>query len=174
MSQEQVSIQPKALITAINENLNRYFYADSRDSAKQLFKVLSDGQNSPFMKIDMGESGEIYCDLCLDSSLHVGKLNFSKFRKGLAMMMLGIHNRLEADESLNVMHSETGETMFHIPGLHQCEEGTNVLVCGMRQTGPGVASITLMYLDPEKYAESVLAGNKAADALADKSAQTDS
>ena len=161
MSHEQVTIQPKALLTAINENLNRYFYADSRDSAKQLFKVLSDGQSTPFMKIDMGDSGEVYCELKLDTSLHIGKLNFSKFRKGLAAMMLGVHTRREADDSLNVMTAQNGDTMFNIPGVYQAEdEETNILVCGMNQTGPGLACISLMYLDPTQYVEAVVAGNK--------------
>ncbi|MFT5572810.1 MAG: hypothetical protein ACI9FR_001734 [Cryomorphaceae bacterium] len=162
MSHEQVNIQPKALLSAINENLNRYFYADSRDSSKQLFKILSDGQSTPFMKIEMGDSGEIYCELKLDTSLHVGKLNFSKFRKGLAAMMLGIHTRLEADDALNVMNSQNGDTMFNIPGIYQAQddEETNILVCGMSQTGPGLACINLMYLDPEQYVEAVVEGNK--------------
>ena len=160
MSHEQVTIQPKALLAAINENLNRYFYADSRDSSKQLFKILLDGQSTPFMKINMGDSGEIYCELKLDTSLHLGKLNFSKFRKGLAAMMLGIHTRLEADDALNVMNSQNGDTMFNIPGIYQDEEETNVLVCGMNQTGPGLACISLMYLDPGQYVEAVVAVNK--------------
>jgi hypothetical protein len=161
MSHEQVSIQPRALLSAINENLNRYFYADSRDSSKQLFKIIADGQSTPFMKINMGDSGEVYCELKLDTTLHVGKLNFSKFRRGLAAMMLGIHTRLEADEALNVMTSQNGDIMFNIPGVFQAddEDETNILVCGMSQTGPGKAYISLMYLDPTQYVEAVVSSN---------------
>lgn len=155
MSTTDVTIQPKALLAAVNDNLNRYFYADSRDPAKQLFKVLTNGESVPFMKIDMGESGEVYCELCLDTTLHQGNLNFSKFRKALAMMMLAIQNRLDADEELNLMHSQTGEMLFNIPGILKSEDATNVLVCGMRQKGPGLADIQLMYLDPNDYAKAV-------------------
>lgn len=159
MSHQHVSLQPKKLLTAIVDNLNRHFYAESRDSAKQLFKQISAGKTTPFIKIDLGESGEVFCELSLDSSKHVGSLNFGKFRKGLAMMLLAISRKLEADEPLNVMHSQTGETLFHIPGFHQCEEGDNVLVCGMQQTAPGMAIIQLMYLDPAQYGDAVRSAN---------------
>lgn len=153
MSHSEVTIQPDALLSAINANLDRYFFSESRDSAKQLFKVLATGESMPFMKIDMGESGEVYCELRLDSTLHEGKLNFSKFRKALAMMMLGIDERLKAEESLNLMHSQSGEMLFNIPGILKSEDATNILVCGMRQKGPGLAEIQLMYLDSNEYAK---------------------
>ena len=153
MSQAEVSIQPKALLAAINNNLNQYFYADSRDAAKQHYKTVSTGGKIPFMKIDMGESGEVLCELSLDTTLHRGKLNFSKFRKALAMMMVGIQGRLDADEELNIMHSQSGEMLFNIPGILRSEDATNIMVCGMRQIAPGLASIQLMYLNSDDYAK---------------------
>lgn len=152
MSYQQVSLNPKLLLAAVNENLNRYFYAESRDSAKALFNTISEGASTPFMRIDTGEAGEIYCELALDYSLYVGKLNFGKFRKSLAMMMLGIKTRIEKDQPLTTMSSDAGEILFNIPGIVKEDEQVNVMVCSFKQLGPGLSRVRLMYLDPDSYA----------------------
>jgi len=152
MSFQDVSLDPKLLLNAVNENLNRHFYVGSRDSAKQLYKIIAGGKNAPFMRIDLGEAGEVFCELALDSSLYVGKINFSRFRKSLAMMMLGIKQRIEADQKLNAMGSNQGEIMFNIPGIVKDEGQLNIMVCSFKSLGPGLATVRLMYLAPEQYA----------------------
>jgi hypothetical protein len=151
MSYQQVSLQPKLLLAAVNENLNRHFYAESRDAAKNLYNTICDEASAPFMRIDTGESGEILCDLALDTSLYVGKLNFGKFRKALAMMMLGIKERIENDQPLNAMSSDSGEVLFNIPGIITEDNQMNVMVCSFKQMGPGLSTVRLMYLDPDRY-----------------------
>ncbi len=163
MSYQQVSLNPKLLLAAVNENLNRHFYADSRDSAKSLYNEISKGSSTPFMRIDTGEAGEVFCELSLDHTLYVGKLNFGKFRKALAMMMLGIKTRIESDQPLGAMSSDSGEIMFNIPGIVKEDDQMNVIVCSFRQLGPGLSSVRLMYLDPDKYAA---AAQQAADVTA--------
>lgn len=160
MSHSEVTIDSPKLLFAILENLNTQFYATNRDASKRVFQLLVEGKNIPFMRIDMGEAGEVLCELSLDHSEHVGKLNFSSFRKVLAVMMLGIKERLEAEKSLNIMSSESGELMFHIPGIHHSSDGINVIVSGFRQTAPGMAVVRLMYLNPEHYAEAARAAAK--------------
>jgi hypothetical protein len=163
MSYQQVSLNPKLLLAAVNENLNRHFYADARDSSKALYKAIYEGTQVPFMRIDTGESGEVYCELCLDSSLYVGKLNFGKFRKALAMMMLGIKARTENDKPLNTLSSDSGEILFNIPGIVNEENQINVMVCSFKQMAPGLSNVKLMYLDPDKYAA---AAQQASDLVA--------
>ncbi|MFT6407509.1 MAG: hypothetical protein ACJAQ6_000921 [Arenicella sp.] len=163
MSYQQVSLNPKLLLAAVNENLNRHFYAGARDSSKALYKAIEQGVQAPFMRIDTGDSGEVFCELSLDSSLYVGNINFGKFRKSLAMMMLGIRTRTENDEPLNAMTSQSGEIMFNIPGIVNEGNQINVMVCSFQPMGPGLASVKLMYLDPDKYAA---AAQKASDLVA--------
>jgi len=162
MNYQDVSLNPKLLLNAVNDNLNRHFYAANRDSAKQLYKRISEGNVAPFMRIDLGEAGEVFCELSLDTSLYVGKINFGRFRKSLAMMMLGIKNRLEEDQKLHALGSEQGEIMFNIPGIVKEEEQINIMVCSFKSLGPGLASVRLMYLDPDHYAS---AAQGASDAI---------
>ncbi len=149
----QVNIKPEVVLNAINTHLNQRFFVEPRDAAKALFNSLNEGNSEPIMKFELGDKGEVYCELELDSSEHVGKLNFGKFRKGLAMMMIGIHKRVEAQENLNPMASETGELMFNVPGILKSADALNIMVCSFRQRAPGLASVRLMYLDPNAYAK---------------------
>lgn len=151
MSFQDVSLNPKQLLAAINDNLNRNFFAGARHSAKRLFHTLDDGKNVKFMHIDMGDAGEVICELALDTSLYVGKFNFGRFRKSLAIMMLAISKQLQADTKVNALRSEHGEIMFNIPGATEEDGQLNIMVCSFKSLGPGLAIVRLMYLNPEHY-----------------------
>lgn len=168
MSFETASLNPHALLSALNDNLNKRFFVNSRDTAKQLYQALNEGKEIPFMHIGVGASqsdktnrtegandddrGEVFCKLALDASEYVGKLNFSSFRKNLAMMLLAIKARLDNNDELNIMNNGNDELLFNLPGIVRSkQEKTNIMVCGLRQNAPGDATIRLMYLDPEKF-----------------------
>lgn len=157
MSFQEINLDPAQFLAALNDNLNNRFYAQSRSNAKILFQQLLEGEAQPFMRIGVADSGDIVCDLLLDHSEHVGKISFSQFRKALAMMMLNIKERVDAQRPLNLMTSENGEILFNIPGVLQGADATNVMVCGVAQSGPGRATAKLMYLNPESYVQAAAA-----------------
>jgi len=163
MSNQEVSLPPKLLLAAVNQNLDHHFFGESRESAKLMYQAILKDEPCPFMRIDTGEAGEVYCELSLDTSLYVGKLNFGKFRKSLAMMMVGIKERIAADAPLNAMSSDNGDILFNIPGIVKDQNGQfNVLVTSFRQLGPGLSTVRLMFLDPDQYAAAAqLASEKA-------------
>ena len=156
MSNQDVSLPPKLLLGAINNNFEHHFFNQSRESAKIVFQSLLKGEQCPFMRIDMGDAGEVQCELSLDTSLYVGKLNFGKFKKLLATMMIAIKERIEADAPLNALNSKHGEIMFNIPGIVKDQDGRfNVMVTSFRQLAPGLSSVRLMFLDPQQYADAL-------------------
>lgn len=165
MSNQEVSLPPKLLLAAVNQNLDHHFFGESRESAKLMYQAILKGEPSPFMRIDTGEAGEVYCELSLDKTLYVGKLNFGKFKKSLAMMMVGIKERLDAEAPLNALRSQAGDIMFNIPGIVKEPNGQfNVLVTSFRQLAPGLSTVRLMFLDPDQYAAAAqLASEKAAN-----------
>jgi len=146
-------LKPEMVMNAININLNQQFFVENRDYSKNLFKSLFDGDRQPLMKFEMGESGDVVCHLELDKTEHVGKLNYGKFRKGLAMMMIGIQQRLESQTPFNTLASDAGEILFNVPGILKTEEDVNVLMCSFKQLAPGLSLIKLMYMNPENYAQ---------------------
>ncbi len=150
-----VQLKPELILGAINSNLNLHFFLEPRDIAKTLFNDLADGKSAPFMKFEIGKKAEIHCNLELDASEYVGKLNYGKFRKSVALMMLSIQRMLEDKNDLSKisMTNETGELLFNIPGILHADDQINILVCGFRQQAPGLACASLMYLEPEFYAQ---------------------
>ncbi|NND81323.1 MAG: hypothetical protein HKN50_02720 [Gammaproteobacteria bacterium] len=155
MSSHEANLEPKQLLSAVVENLNRFFYQDQRVPAKRRFQMLSQGDAIEFMQIDLGELGTVSCDLTMDTTECVGKLSFGNFRKILALMMASIMDRLENDQPVNLMRSDRGDTLFNIPGTLQTADGANVMVCGLRQILPGEATVQLMFLNPNRYAEAL-------------------
>lgn len=151
MANDQISIPPRKLVSAILENLNLQFFAATRADAKLLFAALLNVEQVPFMHMAVKSGGEVYCNLTLDTSACVGKLNFGKFRQILATMMLNMSNVLDEGEEPNVLTSEQGDMLFNIPGMMEIDDNFNVLVCGLKQTAPGRADINLMFLDPSQY-----------------------
>ena len=164
MSYQQIDLDPALFLGALLENLNNHFFANTRDESKRLYMSLAAQKTVPFMHVNAAESGEIYCDLALDNSEYVGKLNYGQFRKCLAVMMHSISNRLEAKQDLNVMNSENGDILFNVPGIVQSDSTLNVLVSGISQAGPGKIVIRLMFLEPNQY---VAATSPATDAQAE-------
>jgi len=151
MSNTSVNLDPSQLLTAISLNLDSQFYAASRDHSKRLYSDIEGGETMPFLQLNTKRSGDINCNLQLDSTQYTGKLSFSKFRKAMAVMLLGIKTRIDENQPLNMLTSEQGDIMFNIPGVIQNKDGTNVMVCGLRQMQPGLMTIRLMFLDPVQY-----------------------
>ena len=151
MPNDQISIPPRKLLSAILENLNMQFFADTRADSKLLYKAIIDKEQVPFMHMAVRSGGEVHCHLTLDWSCYVGKLNFGKFRQNLATMMLAMSNLLDTDKEPNILSSEEGDMLINIPGVFEADGNTNVLVCGLAQTAAGRANITLMFLEPSQY-----------------------
>lgn len=155
MSYQQIDLEPARILMAVTENLNRFFYENSRDESKKLYQYLEEGKQMPFMKIDAGDAGEVFLELSMDRSEYVGKLNFGQFRKNLAMMMLGIKNKVEAEEEIRHLSSETGDMLFNIPGIVKNKDIVNVMVCALRPLAPGLINLQLMFLNPEQFDQAV-------------------
>lgn len=148
-----MNIKESDLMSAVNAGLNACFYDASREVSKQIFNEINSGKQVQFMKMSATNGNEIHCDISLDASQYDGKLNFSKFRRGLAVMMMAIAQRIDAGESLNMLSSETGDIMFNVPGIVKSGDVINIVVAGFRQTDPGKGLVRLMYLEPNNYVE---------------------
>ncbi len=152
MTHTQVDLQTEQLLTAIHNNMRTRFFDVQRSEAKGLFQTIKEGKAIPFMVIDIPDQGEINCNLVLDHSQCVGKLNFSLFRKALVAHLDRVAVKLKAKEHLNIYTSEASTTMiFHIPGLIEQDGNLNVLVSGLSQEKPGSMTIRLMFLDPGQF-----------------------
>ncbi len=90
-------------------------------------------------------------NLSLDHSEYRGRLTFHLFRMALDMMVKNIAGRIQRKEDLNIFTSEeTGEVLFHLPGLVDDRGRLNVLVMGI-VPGKRNATVKLQFLDPEQF-----------------------
>ncbi len=152
MTTQAVSLHPNKLLKAIIENLNAQFFADQRDNAKRLFQFIQGGDTAPFMRIQTGDTGEIFCEIGLDHTEYTGKLSFGKFRKNLSTMIHVINERLKQEDRVQHLSSDTGEMLFNLPGIvEDKKDGVSMLVCSVKQRAPGLMMIRLMYLDAEQF-----------------------
>ena len=157
MTNMKVDLEPAELLTAIHNQLNRRFFQTRKNDAKQLFLAIQSGKEIPFMEIAIADRGEVHCHIALDCSLFDGKLNFGLFRNALAVHLHRVadklgKNKLDKKESLNTFtNEETGDRIFHIPGVIEAHGKLNILVTGISQREPGKMTICLMFLDPAEF-----------------------
>lgn len=151
MSQEHIDLPQADVAAAIAVALDQAFYQSRREEAKRLYTELSDGKNTKFMRLQTNTGNIIDCNLTMDASQYDGKLNFSKFRKSLAMTLIALKQRLENKEDVNMLSNDVGDVLFNVPGIVKSGDIINVMVVGLRQTGHGKALVRLLYLDPQHY-----------------------
>lgn len=152
MATESVSLHPNKLLAAIIENLNQQFFADQRDNAKRLYQFIHKGEHAPFMRIQTGDTGEIFCELGFDHSEYQGKLSFGKFRKSLAAMIFVVNERLQQADRVHHLTSDSGEMLFTLPGIvDDKSDGLSALVCSIKTRAPGLMLVRLMYIDPSQF-----------------------
>jgi len=154
MTQRDIELDTRELLTLSLKMLNNVFFAVSRDDAKRLYQTIAGGEQAPFMTFETHSGATFACRLALDSSDYDGRLNFSAFRGALAAHLNQVSKALKNEEPLNLFSNDEGnETIFHHPGIIQAEGRTNMLVSGLEQQDAETLCIRLLFLDPEKLAE---------------------
>jgi hypothetical protein len=152
MSNYEIEMQPEELLTAICGNLHRHFFKIPKNEAKNRFRELKKGDVVSFLTIGMPEQGEIDCKLALDHSRFIGRLNYSQFRNALAMHLHRVADKLTKNENLNIFTSQdTGDMIFHIPGIVESGDTVNILVTCVEQRAAGKMTVRLVFLDPGDF-----------------------
>ena len=152
MGNYEVEVQPQQMLAAVHQHLTNTFFRQEKTAAKRAYSDISSGGSIPFLEISAAEKGEITCSLALDHSEYVGKLNFSAFRDILAAHLQQIAAKLKNEEDLNIFtNQQTGDLLFHIPGILQRDDTVNALVTSVEQREPGELIVKLMFLDPANY-----------------------
>lgn len=149
MTNQAVSLAPVEVATAAHNNLRQRFFEASKNDARQLFIALQRGDAIPFIEISIPDKGTVRCDLGLDEACFRGKLNFSRFRRALDAHLRRLADVIKTGNGLNIYQSQdfTGIVYNH-PGAIDVNGEVNFLVSGFRQKSPGVAHVTLFFLDP--------------------------
>ena len=154
MNTGKIELQPEQMLTAIFNNLNEHFFKVPKNESKHRFRELERGMQVSFLRISEPNHGELKCELALDHSEFVGKLNFRLFRNALASHLRRIAGKITNKEELNIFTNEqTGDMIYHIPGVVENGDTINILVTGIEQRAVGKATVRLMFLDPDHFSQ---------------------
>jgi hypothetical protein len=133
--------------------LDNYFFRNHKEKARKLYKDIAAGNVVDFISLNFKDATRepVKFKLALDYSEYKGHLTFHTFKLALEQMLKNIAGRLRNRQDLNIFSSkETGEMLFHLPGIVQDRDSINVLVMGL-VPAKKIATIKLQFLDPEQF-----------------------
>ncbi|MDP5052974.1 MAG: hypothetical protein NWP69_04215, partial [Congregibacter sp.] len=108
----------KFLTVAVNL-IHKALIEPSRTQAKSLYRDLEEHKTVALTNLRMEDGSMVRFDLTLSHEHYQGRLNFTSFRTGLAMLLASIAEAINDPASLTTLASELSESsvMFGITAL---------------------------------------------------------
>lgn len=132
--------------------LHQAFLSSPDKKSRDFFKVLKQGKSIKPGTLSLGEKLETPLEIALDYSEFQGPgFNFDIFVTALHAMLQRISAKLKAKEDLNIMNSETGSFLVHLPGMVEQDGYVNILVMSLDFSVAKKITLRLMFLDPEQF-----------------------
>ncbi len=131
---------------------DRLFIKPPKDKAKSSFKEIKQGKSLDLGSVTIQESLKSNLKLALDYTEFCGPgFNFDVFEASLKGILSQISDKFKAKADLNIMTSETGSVLVHLPGMTQLNEQLNVMVLAFELGDIKTITIKLMFLEPGQY-----------------------
>ncbi len=128
------------------------FIKAPKDKAKATFKDIKQGNSLDLGFITIQETLKPNLKLALDYTEFVGPgFNYDIFEASLKGILSQISQKFQAKADLNIMTSETGSVLIHLPGMTQLNEQLNVMVLAFELGDIKNVTIKLMFLEPSQY-----------------------
>lgn len=132
--------------------LDGMFFATPKNEAKAVFKDLKKGLTILMGTVTLQQQYTFELKLALDYSEFKGPgFNYDLFLAALQAVMKQIKRAFDTRAELNVMTSEAGSALVHLPGAVVFENQLNVMVMAFEFVGERSITIKLMYLEPDQY-----------------------
>ncbi|ARN74933.1 hypothetical protein [Oceanicoccus sagamiensis] len=131
---------------------DRLFIKPPKDKAKSTFKELKQGKSLDLGTVTIKETLKSNLKLAMDYSEFCGPgFNYDIFEASLKGILTQISQKFQAKADLNIMTSETGSVLVHLPGMTQLDEQLNVMVLAFELGDIKNITIKLMFLEPSQY-----------------------
>lgn len=132
--------------------LDRMFVQSSKDEAKPVFKDLKNKKTILLGSITLQEGVDAELRLALDYSEFRGPgFNYAIFSAALHSILKQLSEAFRTQTEMNVLTSEEGSVLLHLPGAVTFEGQMNVMLLAFEFLGTQAITIKLMYVDPEQY-----------------------
>ncbi len=154
----QHSLTPERLLSVANNILYKVFLQSTRLDSKRLYSGLLEGRTAKLLTMALDDKTQVKVTLKMFADDYQGKLNYSAFKKHLALLLVNINQRLKSNspDKVNMRSdSQAKNHLFNIPAMTRDGTQVNILMLGMSTQTPGKLVFTLNYLDPEKQVSNV-------------------
>jgi hypothetical protein len=142
------------LVNLAAKILSSVFINAPKDKAKPVFKGIKQGKTLPLGTIKIQDKLEPKLQLALDYSEFRGPgFNYDVFEASLKAVLAQISRKFQEKGDLNILNSENGSLVIHLPGVVQLNDQFNVLVMALELGNMETITIKLMYVDPDQYDE---------------------
>ncbi len=132
--------------------LHTLFQAAPKDKAKPIFKEIKHGKTVALGSVTLQEKLTSNLTLALDYSEFRGPgFNFDVFKTALEGILRQISHAFQTRGELNVMNSDDGTVLIHLPGAVQQGDQLNVLVLAFEFGDIHNVVVKLMFIDPSQY-----------------------
>lgn len=140
------------LVNLTAKILDRMFVQSPKDKAKPIFKDLKNKLAVLLGTIDLQPDVTSELKLVLEYSEFRGPgFNYDIFAAALHSILKQVSQAFQKKAELNVMTSEDGTVLVHLPGAIVFEGQLNVMVMAFEFFGTQSIQIKLMFLDPDQY-----------------------
>ena len=131
---------------------DRLFIKAPKEKAKTTFKEMKQGKSLDIGTVTIQETLKPSLSLALDYTEFCGPgFNYDIFEASLKGILTQISQKFQAKADLNIMTSETGSVLVHLPGMTQLNEQLNVMVLAFELGDMKNITIKLMFLEPSQY-----------------------
>jgi len=145
------SLSTDQFMTLAGNVMKKGFFESSRVSAKRAYGDMVKGKRVPLMRVGMQDKSTLDCLVSLDCSEYRGQINFSQFRRQLALLLTNFSNWLGQGRPAPVLSAEDGKShVFNLPAVAADGTRVNAMVLGWQMVAPGQVEFKLLYIDPEQ------------------------
>ena len=149
---KEININLVELVNIGAKILDQMFFKAPKDKAKPVYKELKGGKQLPVGSITFQKTLESNVSLALDYSEFVGPgFNFDVFLAALQGILMQIATQFKKKGDLNVLTSEQGGVLIHLPGAVKIDDQYNVMVLSFEMGDIQNILIRLMFVDPSQY-----------------------
>jgi len=147
-----IDINLVELVNLAAKILDQLFINAPKDKAKPVFKDIKQGKSFALGTVKIQELIESTISLDLDYSEFRGPgFNFDAFYTALQGILEQVSQKSQAKADLNIMTSEQGTILVHLPGMIEINKQLNVMVMAFDLGTMGHISIKLMFVEPDQY-----------------------
>lgn len=140
------------LVNLAAKLLDNIFIRAPKDKSKPIFKAIKNGEKVPLGSVTLAQKVNASLSLAMDYTEFVGPgFNFDVCKTALQGILRQVSDQFKVKGDLNVMSSEEGTVLIHLPGAVEMSGQMNVMLLAFELGDINNIVFKLMFVDPTQY-----------------------